>query len=300
MKLAIAGVGLTVLLAACSSSSEVVASVNDVDISRSEVESMVRDSGRGFTDADFATYLSVVIQWEATLQAARDQLGLDVTEQEVDLRVDSLVAEFGAGATIEDYLVSVNASDSGIRLYATQLILQEAIQNELSASVVDVTDEDVANELKDFPRDWTRVCASHILVATQAEAQEVQARIVDGETFADLAVELSADTGSGANGGDLGCAPPSGYVAAFADATMTAQVGVVTEPVETEFGYHLILVNERTEAPSEQVRLYLEQQAGSTAVDDWFTAVIESTTVSVDGAVGEWVTEPEPQVIASN
>jgi len=299
-KVAIVGALLAVLLAACSSSSEVVASVNDVDISRDKVESMVRDSGRGFTDADFATYLSVVIQWEATLQAARDELGLEISEQEVDTRVVDLVTAFGAGATIEDYLESVNASESGIRLYATQLILQEAIQDELSDSVVEVTDEDVSDELRDFPMDWTRVCASHILVATQAEAQDVQARIADGETFADLAVELSTDVGSGANGGDLGCAPPSGYVPAFAEATMTAPVGDVTEPVETEFGYHLILVNERSEAPPEQVRLFLEQQANSTVVDDWFDSVIESASVSVDGAVGEWVTDPEPQIVVSN
>jgi len=299
-KVVIAGAALAVLLAACSSSGETVASVNDIDISRSDVESMVRDSGRGFTDADFATYLSVVIQWEATQQAALDELGLEVTGQEIDDRVDQLVAEFAGGTTIEDYLQSVNASESGIRLYATQLILQEAIQEELSASVVGVTDEDVANELRDFPMDWTRVCASHILVATQDEANDVQSRLADGEAFADLAIELSTDVASGANGGDLGCAPPSGYVGPFGDATMSADVGVTTDPVETEFGYHLILVNERTEAPPEQVRLYLEQRADSSVVDDWFIAVIEAASVSVDASVGEWVTDPEPQVLVSN
>ncbi|MFV1999696.1 MAG: peptidylprolyl isomerase [Acidimicrobiia bacterium] len=299
-KLAIAGTALAVLLAACSSSGGIVASVNDVEISRIDVESMVRDAGRGFTEQDFATYLSVVIQWEATQQAAYEQLGLEVTEQEVDDRVDQLVVDFSAGATIDEYLQSVNASESGIRLYATQLILQDAIQEELSASVVGVTDEDVANELRDFPLDWTRVCASHILVATQDEARDVQSRLESGENFADLAIELSTDAASGANGGDLGCAPPSGYVPPFADATMSAEVGVVTEPVETEFGYHLILVNERTEAPPEQVRLYLEQLANSNVVDDWFAAVIEAASVTVDETVGEWVTDPAPQVLVAN
>jgi len=299
-KVVVAGAALAVLLAACSSSGGIVASVNDVEVSRSDVESMVRDAGRGFTEEDFATYLSVVIQWEATQQAAFEQLGLEVTEQEVDDRVDQLVVDFAAGATIDDYLQSVNASESGIRLYATQLILQEAIQEELSASVIGVTDEDVANELRDFPLDWTRVCASHILVATQDEAEDVQSRLEGGEKFAELAIELSTDVASGANGGDLGCAPPSGYVGPFADATMSAEVGVVTEPVETEFGYHLILVNERTEAPPEQVRLYLEQLADSSVVDDWFIEVIEAASVTVEETVGEWVTDPAPQVLVTN
>ena len=192
-KVVIAGAALAVLLAACSSSSEIVASVNEVDISRSEVESMVRDTGAGFSDAEFATYLSIVIQWEATQQAARDELGIEADGQKVDDEIERLVAEFGAGASIDDYLRSVNASEPGIRLYATQLVLQEAILEELSADLVGVTDEDVANEIRDFPMDWTRVCASHILVATPDEAQAVQSRLADGEVFADLAVELSLD-----------------------------------------------------------------------------------------------------------
>lgn len=299
-KILVAATALAVLLTACSSSDEVVASVNDVDISRSEVESMVRDQGDGFTNTDFATYLGVVIQWQATEQAASDELGVDVTDDEVDARIEQLVAEFSPTATLDDYLEAVNASETGVKLFAKQLVLQDGIQQELIPDGPDVTDADIAAEIAASPLDWTQVCASHILVATQEEAADVQGRLDGGEAFTDLATELSIDTGSGANGGDLGCAAPSRYVEPFAQAAVTAELDVVTEPVESEFGFHLILVNDRIDATPEQVRPFLEQQAIAAAVDEWFSAVIESANVIVDETVGEWVTDPTPQVLATN
>ena len=83
-----------------------------------------------------------------------------------------------------------------------------------------------------YTLEWTQVCASHILVATEEEATNLKTQLDDGGDFAVLATEMSLDTGSGAQGGDLGCASPAGYVGPFADATMTATIGVVTDPVD--------------------------------------------------------------------
>jgi parvulin-like peptidyl-prolyl isomerase len=298
-KIIVAAGALAVVLAACSSSNEVVASVNGTDITRAEVESLVGNSEGGFTNTEFATYLSVAIQWEATDQAVADQFDVEITEEQIDERVDQLVFEFNPGAQLDDYLETINASEEGIRRFAYQLILQDFILEELNADLAPITDEDVAKELADFPLDWTQVCASHILVASEEEAVAVQGRLDAGEDFAALATELSLDTGSGANGGDLGCAAPSGYVGPFADAAVSAEIGVVTDPVETEFGYHLILVSDRIEADEDLVRQYLEQNQASTAVDEWFLGVIEAADVTVEESVGEWTTDPTPQVVAA-
>jgi len=298
-KVIVAAAALAVVLAACSTSNEVVASVNGTDITRGEVESLVRDPGSGFSNTDFAIYLGVSIQWEATDQAAAKQFDAEITEAQIDERVDQLVAEFSPGAELNDYLDSINASEEGVRRYARQLILQDLVLDELAADLAPITDDDVAKELADFPMEWTQVCASHILVATPQEAADVQARLDAGEDFAALASELSLDTASGVNGGDLGCAAPSGFTGPFAEATVNAEIGVVTDPVETEFGYHLILVTDRTTADSEQVRQYLEETQASAAVDEWFLSMIEAADVTVDASIGEWTTEPSPQVIAT-
>jgi foldase protein PrsA len=291
---------LSLVAAACSSNDEVISSVNGEEITRSSVESLVRDSGDGFSNQDLATYLTVMIQWEAAEQAASEEFAISVTDEQTDARVEELVATSAQGATLDEYLESVNATESGFRSFAESLLVQEAIEAELVADLDPVTDDDIAQEIAEFPGEWTQVCAAHILVETQEEADDIKAQLDDGADFAALATELSLDTGSAEVGGDLGCAAPSGFVGPFAEATMTAEVDIVTDPIETEFGYHLIIVNERTEAPSDSVRAYLEQQRSQAVLEAWFNAMIEGTDVTVIDSVGTWVTEPTPQVLASN
>lgn len=291
---------LSLVAAACSGTEEVVSSVNGEDISRSSVESLVREPGEGFSNQDFATYLSVVIQWEAADQAATAEFGVEVTEEQIDDRVDELVDASGPDATLEEYLEAVNATESGMRSFAESLIVQETIEAELISDFAPITDDDVAQEVAEFPADWTQVCASHILVETQGEADDIKTQLDDGGDFAAIATAVSLDPGSAENGGDLGCAPPSGFVEPFADATLTAEIGVVTEPVETEFGYHVIVVNDRIDAPTDAVRDYLEGTRSQEALDAWFTAMIEEADITVVESVGVWVTEPTPQVLASN
>jgi hypothetical protein len=93
---------------------------------------------------------------------------------------------------------------------------------------------------------------SHILLPTKAKADATRALIASGkESFEKLAKAQSIDTQSGAEGGALGCLSPAEFVAPFQDAADAAQVGVVSQPVKTQFGYHLILVrpwNEQRDA----------------------------------------------------
>jgi foldase protein PrsA len=291
---------ISLVAAACSSSDEVVSSVNGADITRSEVESLVRERGDGFSNQDFATYLGVVIQWEAANQAAVEEFGIDITDDQVDGRVDELVASSDPDATLEGYLESVNATDSGMRSFAASLLVQEAIGAELVSDLDPVTDGDIAQEIADFPGDWTQVCAAHILVETRAEADDLKAQLDDGGDFAALATEFSLDPGSGANGGDLGCTTPSGFVEPFAEATLAVELDTVTDPIETEFGFHLIVVNDRIEATTEAVRAYLTETRSQDVLSTWFDGMIEGADITVIDSVGVWVLEPTPQVLASN
>ena len=291
---------LSLVAAACSGTDEVVSSVNGEDISRSSVESLVRDSGDGFSNQDFATYLSVVIQWEAADQAATDEFGVEVTEEQIDERVEDLVAASEHVGTLEQYLESVNATESGLRSFAESLVVQESIEAELVSGFEPITDDDVAQEVAEFPADWTQVCVSHILVETKDEADGIRTQLDDGADFAAIATAVSIDPGSAENGGDLGCAAPSGFVGPFAEATLSAEIGVVTDPVETEFGYHIIVVADRIDAPDDVVRDYLEGTRSQDALDTWFSAMIDAADITVIDSVGVWVTEPTPQVLASN
>ncbi len=89
-----------------------------------------------------------------------------------------------------------------------------------------------------------KVRASHILVETEQEAKDLMAQINSAEDFARLAAENSLCP-SGANGGDLGFFGRGMMVKPFEDAAFALETGKVSEPVQTQFGWHLILVTEK-------------------------------------------------------
>ncbi len=89
-----------------------------------------------------------------------------------------------------------------------------------------------------------KVRASHILVQTEQEAKDLAAQINNAEDFANLAA-LHSLCPSGANGGDLGFFPRGMMVKPFEDAAFALEIGKVSGPVQTQFGWHLILVTEK-------------------------------------------------------
>ncbi len=103
--------------------------------------------------------------------------------------------------------------------------------------------------LKQMPSE-EEVHARHILVSTEDEAKALIADIKKGAAFDKLAKEKSTDKASGAEGGDLGWFKKSDMVKEFADAAFNLKKGELTEtPVKTQFGYHVIKVEDRRKAP---------------------------------------------------
>lgn len=85
-----------------------------------------------------------------------------------------------------------------------------------------------------------KIKCSHILVAKQSEALAVLARIKAGEKFGKLAKELSTDTGSAKKDGNLGYFTKGKMVKPFEEAAFKLQIGEVSLPVKSDFGYHII------------------------------------------------------------
>lgn len=106
--------------------------------------------------------------------------------------------------------------------------------------------------------------ARHILVEKEAEAKAIIASLKKGGKFEDIAKKQSKDPGSGAKGGDLDWANPSGYVPEFSEALLKLNKGQLTDaPVKSQFGYHVIRVDDIRSAqlPSfEEVKPQIAQQ----------------------------------------
>ncbi|WKT57605.1 peptidyl-prolyl cis-trans isomerase [Candidatus Nitrosotenuis chungbukensis] len=85
-----------------------------------------------------------------------------------------------------------------------------------------------------------KIKCSHILVEKQGQALAILERLKKGEKFAELAKELSLDSGSGKRGGELGYFGRGKMVKPFETAAFKLAVGEISEPVKTEYGYHII------------------------------------------------------------
>ncbi|GLK78153.1 hypothetical protein GCM10008171_34070 [Methylopila jiangsuensis] len=150
-------------------------------------------------------------------------------------------------------------------------LMEELLQRTAKAAVTDEAMrklyDDTVKNLKPEPE----VRASHILVKTEDEAKSVKERLAKGEDFAKIATEVSTDPGSAKQGGDLGFFGKGQMVPAFDEAAFKLEPNVVSEPVKTQFGFHVIKVTEKRERPVptfEQVKPQIEQYVVRTAQQD--------------------------------
>jgi parvulin-like peptidyl-prolyl isomerase len=162
-----------------------------------------------------------------------------------------------------DQFKSYGISEKTLRTVYTAQLLREKLM------------EDVE---KDVPTTDTQVLARHILVDTEAEALAIEELLKNGDDFAEVAKEKSKDTGSGAQGGDLGWAPASNYVPEFAEAVKTQEIGAIGAPVKSEFGYHIIQVIAREELPLTADQLQQKKQA---AFDEWLQSLQDSSEINI-------------------
>ena len=124
--------------------------------------------------------------------------------------------------------------------------------------------------------------ASHILVETEEEAQSLIDQLADGADFAELAAEFSTGP-SGPNGGNLGWFGQGMMVPSFEAAVVALEVGEVSAPVQTQFGWHVVTLNDsrRTAPPLlEEVRSDIEGQLASEALEARITSLMEAAEVS--------------------
>ncbi len=113
-----------------------------------------------------------------------------------------------------------------------------------------VTDAEVQAEYDKFvaANGGKEYRARHILVETKEQAEAILASLKKGGKFEDIAKKQSKDPGSGANGGDLDWAAPGNYVKEFSDAMVALNKGQVSGPVQSQFGFHIIRLDDVREA----------------------------------------------------
>jgi len=224
-----------------------------------------------------------------------------------DEDVDKSIAQFKA--QIPEDKFNEELKKSGLTLEKVKENVRTSLKNEkwIESQIADkvaVTDADAQafyDKNADKFKQPESVRASHILfaipqdakpeVATEKEklAKATEERIKKGEDFAKLATELSDDPGSKANGGDLSFFARGEMVPEFSDTAFKLKVGDVSDPVKSQFGYHIIKVTGKKEArtvPFDETKdklvAYLKEQKSRQAVTQLISSLREKADVKVN------------------
>ena len=161
-----------------------------------------------------------------------------------------------------------------------------ALQAVVKVAVTDATLQAAYDaRFKDL-KPGTEYSAAHILVESEEKANDLKKQLDGGADFAALAKANSTDTGSGANGGDLGWFGLGAMVKPFEDAVVAATVGKVAGPVKSDFGWHLILVKETRAAAQptlDDLRDELATAIEQKAVEAHVTTLTDGATIEKPG-----------------
>ena len=238
-------------------------------------------AARGSTDQEklYYTVVDRLVEQRLVLQEAKKK-GLSVTDDEVALGLEQIKSAAGGEAAFQQTMTEVGITLAEVERDIRANLITRAFYDQLA--IAQVSDEDVTrfyeeNQSRYGPQ--AEVNARHILIRTQPQmddmakaetrrrAQAALDRARDGEDFAGLAKELSEDEITGPNEGDLGWFGRQRMVPSFDAAAFALEKGEISDLVETQFGYHIILlVGHRTQEGRsldevrETIRSLLEQQ----------------------------------------
>jgi foldase protein PrsA len=237
--IAVLFIAIGIFLSSAISKDKAVAKINGEGISKDELyEVMVEQYGA-------ATVEQLIADKIVASEAKKEKI--TISDEELNEEVDKLKESYGGEEVFNQVLASNNT---------TVDVLKEDLKNYLTMRKliepqIEISDEELQtyfDENKDSLGEAEQVKASHILVEDEAVAKEIKQKLADGTDFAELAKEYSTDEGSKESGGELGFFPRGTMVTEFEDVAFALPVNQISEPVKSEYGYHIIMVEEKKEA----------------------------------------------------
>ncbi|MEJ2292490.1 MAG: peptidylprolyl isomerase [Deinococcales bacterium] len=234
-----------------------------------------------------AVYQPQYLQQRATemvLLAKAKKDGLSIDQKHVDSVLQQVEGNVPKGKKLQDLLSQAGFKD---KAQLVKLIGESDLINQEMAKLkaaVKLTDNQLKSYYQAHKSDYTtpeQVCASHILLKTEADAKAVMKDLANGADFAKEAKAKSTGP-SASQGGSLGCFGKGQMVKAFEDAAFKAPVGKVVGPVKTQFGYHVILVTKHTQAstkPFSAVKSDVEKAVRKAHANEQINALVKTSGV---------------------
>ncbi|MDD2574312.1 MAG: peptidylprolyl isomerase [Bacillota bacterium] len=237
--LAVVLMAVTVFTAACSSSEEVVANVNGESITKDELyDALVKQGGQQALDV---LIMKKIVEMETKKQ------DIQVTAEEVDGEIEQMAEQYGGLEAFEQIIGMYGHSIEGMKEdIGMNLSIKALLKPRISVTAEEMKEYFEQNKESFVVKE--QIKASHILTETKEAAVEVKEKLSAGEDFAELAREYSTDESNKDSGGDLGIVKRGEMVEEFEEAAFALEAGSISEPVKTNFGYHIIKVDEKKEA----------------------------------------------------
>lgn len=228
------------------------------------------------------------------------QRGLAVSEEELSAEFDTQYEGFLASQGLTEERLSELLASQNMTLESFKQSGRESIQNQLLmmklqadvAGPVELTEDEIAAYWEENKLNYEteeEVRASHILVKTEDEAKAILADLEAGGDFAQIAREKSTDTASARQDGDLGWFGRGTMVAEFEDAAFALEEGQRSGIVQTQYGYHILLLTGRKAAARpglDEVRDAVVADAKEAVVAEranaWYAEVMAAADVSVE------------------
>lgn len=231
-------------------------------------------AGPAFAQADkVVAKVDGIAITEKDIQLATEDLGERLAQLPEERKRDEVInylvdLKLGAKAAAEAKIGETPDFAARLAYYREKVLLDEFLTREGKKAVTPEAAKKLFDDTTKAMAPEEEAHARHILVEDEAQAKAAVERLKKGEDFAKVAAELSKDPGSGKEGGDLGWFTKDRMVPEFAEAAFKLKKGEVSEPVKSQFGWHVIKLEDKRSKPlpdfaavKPQIDQYLERKA---------------------------------------
>ncbi|MFE4708610.1 peptidylprolyl isomerase [Peribacillus simplex] len=222
-----------------SSTDKTMASIDGEKINKDELyDALVAGYGADTLDLLITNKL---VELEA------EKAGIKIKDEEIQKEIDTMVESYGDEKSLKEQL---EASGSSMDALKKDIVVYLQTKKLVEPRIT-VTDDEISTYFEDNKETFDQaeqVEASHILVEDEKTAKKVAKEIAEGGDFAKLAAEYSTDTQTADNGGSLGYFGKGDMVEEFEDVAFDLDINKVSDPVKSDYGYHIIKVTGKKEA----------------------------------------------------
>jgi foldase protein PrsA len=222
---------------------------------------------------------------EEILQQYAQANDVAVPTDEVSSTIQQLEQQLGGADQLDSMLKESGVTRAELEAFAKRLLLFQEVQKTVGETAT--SDDELRQAYEENKLQYTQLDTWQILVKTQQQADEIEQQVTP-KNFQDLADKYSIDPSVKDNHGDLGTMAASGLVEPYVRAALALQPGQISEPVQSEFGWHIIRLISTDVAPFEQVRDQLVQQSAGQSFQTWFQGRLEGADIVVNPQYGRF------------